>query len=100
MKKQISRSSALLLALLCCLPSLALDPSPGEPVLKPDVPKMDVMPQRKTLKGGVQHSEAHTPKPHKLTAGAAQGQLDAKLSAGTAKTGLLNKIFKAKVNQT
>lgn len=100
MKKQFSRTSALLLALLSCLPSLAIEPSAGEPVLKLDVPKMDVLPQRKTLKGGVQHSEAHTAKPHKLSAGAAQGQVDAKLSAGTAKNGIFNKIFKVKVNQT
>jgi C-terminal processing protease CtpA/Prc len=80
------------------------------PQLKPDVPKMDTsdQPVKRTLKGGVQHNEsgaahelgASTTRPSKLSASAASNRKDSKLTAGTAKVGMLNRLFRMKTAQT
>ncbi len=90
----------VLLAPLC--PSISAQTSDGDSVLKMDVPKMDTSTARKTLKGGIFHREAIVPKSTKLQSGAANNSAklqdrDSKLTAGTGKTGILNKLFKAKI---
>lgn len=83
-------------------PALMAQAGDSDPVLKLDVPKMDQLPQRKTLKGGVFHHETLAPKPNKLQAGTsnlnanlkAQSQ-DSKLKSQGAKKGILS-LFKGK----
>jgi len=102
----ISRVRACLAAFIVfvssALPGVAAPPSDGEPILKLDVPKMDQMPQHKTLKGGVFHHETLAPKPSKLQAGASNLKAnvkaqDSKLKSQAPKKGLLN-LFKGKAS--
>jgi hypothetical protein len=90
----------VLLTPLC--PAISAQTSDGDSVLKMDVPKMDTSTVRKTLKGGIFHREAIVPKSTKLQSGAANNSAklqdrDSKLTAGTGKSGILNKLFKAKI---
>ncbi|MBS1954673.1 MAG: PDZ domain-containing protein [Cyanobacteria bacterium SZAS-4] len=82
-------------------PGIAAQLADGDTVLKMDVPKMDQLPQRKTLKGGVFHHETVAPKSSKMQSGASNNTArlqDGKFGAGTPKKGggILN-MFKAKV---
>jgi len=81
-------------------PGIAAQSADGDTVLKMDVPKMDQLPQRKTLKGGVFHHEAIAPKSPKMQTGASNNTArlqdrDGKFGAGTPKHGILN-MFKVK----
>jgi predicted metalloprotease with PDZ domain len=93
----------LLLALLAPLGSaISAQTSDGDSVLKMDVPKLDTSSVRKTLKGGIFHHEAIVPRSIKLQSSAANNSAklqdrDSKLTAGTGKSGILNKLFKAKI---
>ena len=73
--------------------------APDSSVFKSDTPKLDTSIQKQTLKGGIQHNEAPpvTPPPRKLSAGASSGT--AKLVPGAAKTDLLHKLFKSKIDK-
>lgn len=102
----ISRARACLAVVIVSVsagaPGLAAPPSDGEPILKLDVPKMDQMPQHKTLKGGVFHHETVAPRPSKLQAGASNLKAnvrtqDSKLKSQAPKKGLLN-LFKGKAS--
>ncbi|MBI2809894.1 MAG: PDZ domain-containing protein [Candidatus Melainabacteria bacterium] len=84
-------------------PGIAAQSADSDPVLKMDTPKMDQLPQRKTLKGGVFHHEALIPKASKLQTGASNNTArlqdrDGKLGAGTPKRGILN-MFKVKATK-
>jgi len=105
-----SRFLAVALALLAVMPVMpvaAAADNSDEPILKPDVPKLDltVPPSKRTLKGGVQHIESALPAKKKLSAAASgtgfTGKLknDGKLSSGTAKMGIFDKLFKVKTAQ-
>ncbi|CAN5338168.1 hypothetical protein BH10CYA1_BH10CYA1_16040 [soil metagenome] len=81
-------------------PGVAAQSADSDPVLKMDTPKMDQLPQRKTLKGGVFHHEALIPKAPKLQSGAFNNSArlqdrDGKLGSGTPKRSILN-MFKVK----
>ena len=85
-----------MLLITTCLPLYAQ--AQDGTVFKSDVPKLDTSIQKQTLKGGIQHTESAPPPPpaRKLSAGANSG--NSKLSAATAKTDLLHKLFKSKVS--
>ncbi len=93
-------AAAFVLGASIC-PGLAAQSADNDPVLKMDVPKMDQLPARKTLKGGVFHHEALIPKAAKLQSSTSSNSArlqdrDGKLgSGGTPKRGILN-MFKAK----
>lgn len=98
------RAGAVGAVVLICgtlTPGVAAPSADGDPVLKMDVPKMDKLPQRQTLKGGVFHHELLAPKPPKLQTGTSNNTAslktqDSKLSSQKPKHGLLN-MFKVKV---
>jgi len=101
------RSHALLLAAFvlgaAVCPGIAAQSADSDTVLKMDVPKMDQLPQHKTLKGGVFHHETLVPKSSKLHSGASNNTAklqdrDSKFGSGKPKLGILN-IFKAKAAQ-
>jgi PDZ domain len=93
--------AALLLSSLS-FPVFASQSTDSDPVLKMDVPKLDQLPQRKTLKGGVFHHEALAPKVNKLQTGTsnlnasvkAQSQ-ESKLKTQAPKKGILS-MFKGR----
>jgi hypothetical protein len=99
-------SACLALVIAICsafAPALSAQTTDSDNVLKPDVPKMDALPVRKTLKGGIFHREAIVPKSAKLQSGASNNSAKmrdsdrgAKLKSGIGKPGFLS-IFKAKV---
>lgn len=100
-RAQVGLGLTLLLSGIVC-PGVPAQSSDSDPVLKMDVPKMDQLPQRKTLKGGVFHHEALAPKPNKLQSGAsninanlkAQTQ-ESKLKSQAPKKGILS-MFKGR----
>lgn len=92
-------AAAFVLGASIC-PALSAQLADGDTVLKMDVPKLDQLPQRKTLKGGVFHHETIAPKNSKLQTGASNNTArlqDGKFGAGKAKKGGILNMFKAKV---
>lgn len=71
----------------------------GDPVLKLDTPKLDKLPEKKTLKGGVSHHEAAASKTVRLQSNTATASIkaqDSKLKTGSAKTGGFLNMFKSR----
>lgn len=80
-------------------PVTAARSADSDTVLKMDVPKMDQLPQHKTLKGGVFHHESLAPKSSRLQTGASNNSVklqDGKFGAGTPKKGGILNMFKVK----
>lgn len=92
---------ALALAAVFMLPSVGI--AQDEPVLKPDVPKMDTLPAKEPLKGGVQHhakaaeAEREKKKKKKLKAATVQNLFSGRSRAGGS---LDNNSFNAQVDES
>ncbi|MBX9666783.1 MAG: PDZ domain-containing protein [Candidatus Obscuribacterales bacterium] len=89
---------SLALAAILMLPSVGI--AQEEPVLKPDVPKMDTLPSKEPLKGGIEHhtkAQSEKKQKKKLKAAASQSPFSGRSRTGGA---LDNNAFNAQVDES